>query len=308
MFVTHIYDRSPERYRDALVAAGWPGRVVCLRKPEEITPHLPEIEVLLAWGIPGELLGQMPRLRWVQWLGAGVDRAVPWVPNWVTLTRVEGPFSAMMAEHAMAYILAIRHRLFERRDAQMKHEWERILARPISGGRLGVAGLGQIGGAIARLGRALGMEVWGMSRTGRGAEFVDRHFRPEERLEFVSGVDALVLVLPKTNETDGLFGRREFGTMREGAILVNIGRGNAIDEEALLDGLRAGRPAFAQLDVFHEEPLPRSHPFWVQPNCIVTAHCSGPSELTGVDFAIENLVRYREGRPLLGVVERERGY
>lgn len=308
MFVTHVYDRTPERHRDALQTHGWTGPIVCHRSADEIAPHLGEIEVLLAWGIPGELLARMPRLRWIQWLGAGVDRVVAAVPPGVVLTRIEGAFSAIMTEHVFAYLLAIRHRVVDRWQAQREGRWRRLVAEPLGGSRLGVAGLGQIGGEIARMGRAFGMEVWGMSRTGRGADLVDRHFLPQERRAFVAGLDALVLVLPRTPETDGLFGREEFAAMREGSILINVGRGNAVDEAALADALRRGRPAFAQLDVFQEEPLPAHSPLWQIENCMVTAHCSGPGELMGVDFALENLRRHAAGAPLLGVVRKDVGY
>lgn len=295
-------------YEKALVAAGWTGQIVCHRTARELEGHLGDIEVLLGWGIPRDLIARMPRLRWIQWLGAGVDRVVDAVPPGVVLTRVERAFSAVMTEHVFAYLLAIRHQLFARRDAQGRHEWLRLIAAPLHGCRLGVAGLGQIGAEIARMGHAFGMEVWGLSRTGRAEGVVDRHFLPEERRAFVSGLDALVLVLPKTADTDGLFGRDEFAAMREGSILINVGRGNAVDEAALVHALGLGRPAYAQLDVFREEPLPPESPLWAMDNCIVTAHCSGPGELAGVEFAFENLRRHAEGMPLEGIVQVDRGY
>ncbi len=276
--------------------------------PEEALLHL-DAEIVFSWGIPSDLLARMPNLRWVQWLGAGVDKVVSALPPAVPLTRIVGAFGTVMTEHVFAFLLAIRRDIFAIRRLQHAHRWEKVFAQPLRGQRLGVAGLGAIGQDIVQMGRAFGMEVWGLSRSGASADLVDRHFLPNGAQEFAAGVDNLVLVLPATAKTDGLFGAREFAAMREGSILCNVGRGNVIDEQALAVALRAGRPAFAQLDVFREEPLPEGSPLWDLPNCFVSAHCSGPSEAQRVGaFAAENLRRYLAGEPLLGVVDRTRGY
>jgi len=304
-----VYARDPESYLGALREAAPEHRFCAARTPEELEPCLAEVEAAFAWGLPAEALGRMPRLRWLQWLGAGVDQVVGRVPEGVQLTRIVGAFSAVMAEHVFAYVLALRRGVFEMRLLQDRGEWRKVFGRPLRDARLGVAGLGAIGAEVARLGRAFGMEVWGLSRTPKGTDVCDRHFAPQEMAEFAAGVDALVLVLPKTPATDGVVDARVLAGMRPGSILVNIGRGNAVVEEDLAAALQRGRPAAAQLDVFAREPLPADSPLWRLPNCYISAHCSGPSAPELVqDFARRNLRRFLDGEPLLGVVDAERGY
>ncbi len=275
---------------------------------QEAMAHL-DAEIVISWGLPADLASRMPNLRWVQWLGAGVDKVVRALPEDVALTRIVGAFSSLMTEHVFAFLLAIRRDVFKIRSMQQERRWQKVMAQPLRGQRLGVAGLGAIGREIVAVGRAFGMEVWGLSRSGAQAAIVDRHFLPNEAREFAAGVENLVLVLPATPATDGLFGAREFQAMPEGSILINVGRGNALDEDALADGLRAGHPAFAQLDVFREEPLPEKSPLWDLANCYLSAHCSGPSEFERVGaFAAENLRRYLADEALMGLVDRARGY
>ncbi len=304
-----VYAQETQSYVEALQEVAPHAKIFGAATLTEAEPHLEDTEVLFAWGVPPAVLARMPRLRWVQWLGAGVDLIVGQTPDDITLTRVVGAFSTVMSEHVFAYLLALRRGIFEMRQLQREHVWRRVIGPSLRGQRLGVAGLGSIGSEVARLGRAFGMEVWGLSRTDRGGEICDRHFLPTEMRDFAAGVDALVLVLPATPETDGIVDAEVLAGMREGSILVNVGRGNAIVERDLIAALRRGRPAMAQLDVFEREPLPEESPLWDLPNCYISAHCSGPSEPRLVcTFAAENLRRYLQGEPMVGIVDRERGY
>ncbi len=304
-----VFASETESYVQALKKVAPQAEIFGAQTLTEAEPHLEAAEIVFAWGLPPAVLARMPRLRWVQWLGAGVDLIVRQTPEDVVLTRVVGAFSTVMSEHVFAYLLALRRGIFEMRELQREHIWRRVIGPSLSGQRLGVAGLGSIGAEVARLGRAFGMEVWGLSRTDRGRDVCDRHFLPSAMREFAAGVDALVLVLPATPETTGIVDAEVLSGMREGSILVNVGRGSAIVERDLIAALRHGRPAMAQLDVFEREPLPPESPFWDLPNCYISSHCSGPSEPRLVQaFASENLRRYLHGEPLVGVVDRERGY
>ncbi len=303
-----VYAVDAEDYLPLLRAVAPGFSLAAATTPEQAELHL-DAEILFSWGIPADLVRRMPNLRWVQWLGAGVDRVVRALPEHVPLTRVVGAFGTVMTEHVFAFLLAIRRDVFAIRALQQERRWQKVPGQPLRGQRLGVAGLGAIGRDMVQMGRAFGMEVWGLSRSGAHADLVDRHFLPRDASAFAAGVDNLVLVLPATPETNHLFGARELQAMRAGSILVNVGRGNAVDEAALAEGLRAGRPAYAQLDVFEREPLPQESPLWDLENCFVSAHCSGPSELQRVGtYAVENLRRYLSGEPLLGVVDKTRGY
>ncbi len=304
-----VYAQETQSYVEALREVAPDAEIHGASTLEEAEPYLEETEVLFAWGVRPQTLARMPRLRWIQWLGAGVDMVVRQIPRDVALTRIVGAFSTVMAEHVFAYLLALRRGVFEMRALQHEHVWQRLTGTSLHGQRLGVAGLGSIGSEMARLGRAFGMEIWGLSRTPQGRDLCDRHFTPDRMREFASGVDALVLVLPATPETNGVVDRDVLRGMREGSILINVGRGNAVVEQDLVAALRSGRPAMAQLDVFEREPLPPESPLWDMPNCFISAHCSGPSEPHLVrTFAAANLERFLAGEPLLGLVDPMRGY
>lgn len=304
-----VYAQETESYIEALRQVAPDADIHGASSLEEAEPFIAETEVLFAWGLQPAVLARMPRLRWIQWLGAGVDLIVGQLPADVTLTRVVGAFSTVMAEHVFAYLLALRRGVFEMRALQEEHIWRKVTGLSLRGQRLGVAGLGSIGAEVARVGRAFGMEIWGLSRTQQGLDVCDRHFVPSQMRAFAAGLDALVLVLPATPETNGIIDRDVLAAMREGSILINVGRGSAVVERDLAEALREGRPAMAQLDVFEREPLPEDSPLWDLPNCFISAHCSGPSEPRLVrTFAAANLKRFLAAQPLVGVVDLQRGY
>jgi phosphoglycerate dehydrogenase-like enzyme len=243
-----------------------------------------------------------------------------------------------MAEHTFAMLLALTRQIPAVVDAQRRTEWIHASAsrqrRPteIRGRTLGIVGWGKIADGVAHLARAFGMRVIGtrrsvevpreMPRDGCGAydnppwlEPVDLPpdiVYPASQLhEVLAQSDIVLLVLPLTAETERSIGRAEFQTMRRGSILLNIGRGQVVDEEALVDALRAGRIGAAGLDVFQEEPLPRSSPLWSMPNVLISPHIGGVSDRTaerGAALFAANLSRYLQGHPLLNVVERDQGY
>lgn len=259
---------------------------------------------------PFELLSRARRLRWIQSINAGVDDLLAAdLPESVLTTRITGQFGGQIAEYVFAELLARIRQLDQLRAAQRDRRWAHFVADTLNGKTLGVAGLGSIGREIVRKARAFDMRVHGLSRTGSSAHLVDRHYGPDGWEQFVAGLDALVLALPRTQGTEGVVGRPVLGAMRPHAVLVNIGRGSLVDEAALVDALREGRIGGAVLDVFQHEPLPAASPFWTLPGVVVTPHVAGPSTVEGVGrFFLDNLDRYLSGRPLAGVVDRTAGY
>jgi phosphoglycerate dehydrogenase-like enzyme len=267
-------------------------------------------EILLAQiAFPGQLLGEASRLRWIQVLGAGADALVPHVPEGVRLSRFTGSLGQRMAEYAIGHIFAIAQRIPEVVRNQAGRHWEPLALDVVRGKRLGVAGLGSVGSEVARLGAAIGMTVGACSRQRPARGAVEEWFPSPEFADFLNWAEYVVLALPSTPRTRHLVDRRTLARMRPEAWLINMSRGALIDEEALLAGLRAGRPAGAVLDVFATEPLPPAHPFWAMPNVVVTSHQSGsviPEEV--VDLFGENLSRYRRGAPLVNEVDLNEGY
>lgn len=300
------FSTRAQQYAEALKPLLPECRLIACSTEAEAAAHVAEADILLTGRFPDELYQHATRLKWVQIAWAGIDHLLDApLPDGCLLTRTEGLFSARMSDYTMAHILAHSIQLPRMYANQAAHRWEHFEIGKLEGKRLGVAGAGSIGSEIARKGRAFGMEVWSLVRSPRPVAHTDRVFTPAEVDEFTAGVDYLVSTLPKTPEAIGLIDPRR---MRPGALLINVGRGITIAEEAILEAVRS-HDIQAVLDVFIDEPLPPEHLFWSTPGITVTPHLSGfsvPSEVA-VYFAA-NVRRFVASEPLVGVVDRKRGY
>lgn len=267
-------------------------------------------EAIFCWRFPTEQLPRFQALRWIQQLGAGVDDWIGEdVPSTVTLTRVDQGFGAWMAEYVLAYLLRISWRLDRYQAQQRERVWRPLAPSRLRGKRVGIAGLGAIGRTIVEYLVPFGVDVVGLSRTGRPVPGCSIVYSFEERGRFFEALDFCVLTLPATDATRKLVDRDALRRLPSHAWLINIGRGALIDEAAILDSLRRNAIGGAVLDVFAEEPLPADHPFWTFPNVWITPHISGPGTLEDlIPFCIEQVRAWRAGRPLRGVVDRQRGY
>nr|PZN44140.1 MAG: hydroxyacid dehydrogenase [Bacillota bacterium] len=304
------HPREAETYRRLLEAAGYPGPIRIARDAREAVEEIGEAEILLAGRLPDEAWPHARRLRWIQSMWAGVEH---WLraplPEGVVLTHMVGPFGPLMAEYVFAHLLALGQHLETYRRQQAEARWERHNPEPLRGRTLAVAGLGAIGTEIARVGRAFGMRVVGLSRSGKPHPLAEAVYTPDQIEAFCAQAQVLVLVLPHTPETEGLFGEKALSALPSGAILVNIGRGAILDHDALLRALESGRVRHAVLDVFPTEPLPPESPLWRHPRVTVTPHVAGVSLPEDVVAAfMANYRRYVAGEPLVGVVDRQRGY
>jgi phosphoglycerate dehydrogenase-like enzyme len=275
-----------------------------------------EVEIAFG-GLNAEQLRQASRLKWFQTIGAGVN---PYLTPEIcagplVITNASGIHAEPITEHMFGMLLMVTHRLGEAWDQQKTRQWkghpfgERVSL--LLGRTLGVLGVGAIGGKSAEVGRAFGMRVLGLRRTGDGHPHVERMFRFEERLEFFAECDVVMNSLPLTERTRHFMGRTEFAALKPGAIVINTGRGATIDTEALMASLREGRLGAALLDVTDPEPLPEEHPLWRMENVFITPHYSGAhpgyNQRAGRIF-LENLRRYLAGEPLVNVVDKAEGY
>lgn len=306
-----VYSRAPDAFARWLTEHECPGTVLTASSPAEATTVLDRVEVMLSSRFPTELLVKAPALRWIQSMGAGVEDliAAGSLDPAVMVTRIVGQFGPYIAEYVFAELLARVRHLDALRTAQAERHWHHFVAGTLRGQTMGVAGLGSIGAEVVRKAHAFDMRVHGLSRTSAQAGIVDRHFLPSSWPDFVADLDVLVLTLPRTPETEGVVNGEVLAAMRPHAVIVNVGRGALLDEQALVDALRAGRLGGAILDVFQEEPLPAGSPLWELPGVTVTPHVSGPSTVEGVgEFFLENLDRYRRKQPLTGLVDRRAGY
>jgi phosphoglycerate dehydrogenase-like enzyme len=278
--------------------------------------------------------GDLPALRLVQLDTSGVDhvRGTSLWDSGVPIATLGGIAPVPMAEYAMMTILELAHRmpLIERHRSE--RSWpsnaERLATltpRQLSGATVGIVGYGRIGREISRLATAFGMEVLGVSRSGRpaaGAEKFDTgrqavredtaRLFPIDRLdEVLSRSDFLVVVVPLTELTRGLIGAAQLDLLPRGAMVVNIARGGIVDEDALRDRLRDGRIGAVALDVFDEEPLGAESSWWSEPGALITPHVAGLApqyHAQTLDLVVENLSRLAENRPLLNEVDRAAGY
>jgi phosphoglycerate dehydrogenase-like enzyme len=297
-----------ERFPDLDVAA-----VVAGADDAALERHLADAEVLLGWRIPVSALAHAPRLRWIQLTSAGADHVLDARPDLgeVVLTNARGIHGELMADYAIGVMVMLQWGFPRLLRWQQARTWRHQYTEPLAGKTLGVLGVGAIGGEIARRGAAMGMTVLGMRREPRPAEGVARMFGPDGLGELLPQCDFVVVVVPATAETRRMLGERELRAMRRGAFLVNVARGSVVDEPALVGALADGWLGGAALDVFETEPLPAESPLWAMDNVIVTAHIAGePDDYPRRVMRVveENVVRWRQGRPLLNVVDPRRGY
>jgi len=279
---------------------------------KEIKQNIANAEIILgSIAFPAELLSRAKKLRWIQVTGAGVDRFLSEavIPEDVVLTRADVGFGDQIAEYVFGHLLARTQRIAELHHDQARRTWEPRTLSWLAGKTMAIAGTGSIGRAVAQRARGMEMRVIGYARTTPQLPEFERIYAPPEWLDFLHEANVVVITLPLTHRTQGLVDAEAFRAMKQDAVLVNVARGAIVDEDALIDALRSGAVGAAILDVFKTEPLPADHPLWGIPNVTITPHHAGlniPGKIAA--FFLENLRRYINGEPLLGVVDRERGY
>jgi glyoxylate/hydroxypyruvate reductase A len=272
----------------------------------------PPCDYAVLWRPHAGLFARQTRLKAMFSLGAGVDGllAMPSLPRNVPLVRMEdGGMASQMVEYAI-YVALREFRGFRHyRDDQAHEAWTPRGMRRRRDFRIGVLGLGVLGGAVARALADFGFDVAGWSRTRRTIEGVDCCHGDAGLDAVLARSDLLMLFLPATAATAGLLGRDRLARLPAGAALANLSRGELVDEHALLDALDAGGVGAAYLDVFRHEPLPRGHAFWRHPRVEITPHVAA---LTDVDAACEQVAakirRLEAGGTVGGIVDRARGY
>ncbi|HEX5838521.1 MAG TPA: D-2-hydroxyacid dehydrogenase [Anaerolineales bacterium] len=281
---------------------------------------LPDLEIVTDPAQPDIILGEpkairdaLPRLsqpKWIQAIYAGVEPLVdPSGRRDYVLTNARGVFGELMSEFVFGYLLFLEKKMLDRISAQQRREWQRTEPGVLRGKTLGLLGVGSIGAHLAGTAKHFGMSVRGYTRGSESSPDVDRYYHGEQLLDFVQGLDYLVSVLPRTKDTDKIVDETLLRALPPQAVVVNVGRGNSVDESALARALNEGRLTAAVLDVFEKEPLPTDHPFWDTPNLYMTYHTSAisyPEDITRV--FIENYHLYRAGKPLKYVVDFEKGY
>ena len=257
-----------------------------------------------------EALPQLTRLKWAQAIYAGVEPLVdPAQRRDYVLTNARGVFGEPMSEYVFGYLLFHEKKILERIQAQRAMQWKRAESGALRGKTMGLLGVGSIGAHLAGTAKHFGMTVRGFTRGSEANRDVDQYFHRDDLLKFVDSLDYLVSVLPRTEETNKIVDTELLSALPPHAVFINVGRGNAVDEPALVKALTENKLAAAILDVFETEPLPEGHPFWTTPNLFMTFHTSAisyPEDMTRL--FIENYQLYIKDKPLKYVVDFERGY
>jgi len=286
---------------------------------EAAKAFLPECEVLYGHSI--ELLRAAPvTLKWYCCSWAGVD---PYCKNDGTfanpdclLTNSAGAYGVTIAEHLIMVTLMLLRRMPEYEQVVLNHDWSNQLpVRSIRGSSITVLGAGNLGTTFAERAKAMGAaHIIGISHSGKAREAVYDEMYSTSRLdEILPRTQILVMALPGTPDTIHMMTKERIALLPHDAILVNVGRGTALDQDALMDALNAGRLAGAALDVMVPEPLPKDHPLWNTKNLVLTPHVAGNMTLgytcdLNVAMFCEDLENYAAGRPMRHLVNRTRGY
>ncbi|MCX6020190.1 MAG: D-2-hydroxyacid dehydrogenase [Chloroflexi bacterium] len=288
--------------------AGWRSELVRRRRSlnaaeqlalDEFDQHMLQADIYVNRNVPERMLERMPRLKWIHFTSAGIDHVTgtPLDGAPLLITYARGLNGVWVAEGAMSLLFMLAGGARQLAAQQLTHTWKTVPRVSLRGKTLAVRGIG--------MRRSVAV------RTAGDDGVLDTLFPPAGLRDMLAEADVLLLSAPLTPETQGMIGAGELAVMKPSALLVNVARGQLVDEQALTEALRDGRLGGAALDVFNTEPLPSEHPLWDLPNVLVSPHNAGNSdqgEAEHVMFFLENLRRYLDGGPLVNVVDWERGY
>lgn len=278
---------------------------------ELVTQPAEDVDIVL--GEPKRIkaaLASLPALSWAQSIWAGIEPLVgPASRRDYVLTNARGVFGELMSEYVIGYLLAHERKILKRVEDQKNKTWDESDTGSLRGKTIGLLGVGSIGAEVALTAKFFGMNVRGYTRESEASKHVDTYYHGDDLLEFTHGLDYLVSILPNTTDTRKMVNADLLNALPSHTVFINVGRGAAVDESALIDSLNQNKIAGAVLDVFEQEPLPKEHPFWATPNLLMTFHTAAssvPEDIT--NLFIENYKLFNEGKLLKYQVNFEKGY
>jgi phosphoglycerate dehydrogenase-like enzyme len=287
------------------------------RVPEEIG----DTDIFIGWSLRPQQFIAAKKLRWIHSPAAAVHQLMfpELIRSNVIVTNSTGIHGPVVAEHAIAVLLALAKRLPQAMQYQAKKFWsqdqlwhEHPRPREVSDATVLVIGMGSIGREFTARAKALGMKVLAVRENpAKGTDGADAVFTPEQLDEALPQADYVLLCTPVTPATTSIINAARLAKMKSDSYLINVGRGPLVDESALLQALEDRRIAGAALDVFNEEPLPADSPFWSLDNLLITPHTAAATERLWdrhYKLIAENLHRFLTGKPLLNEVDKNRGY
>lgn len=281
---------------------------------EEPIPFLKEADIIFSISsFPQKILDQAMNLKWLQVSSAGVNQ-LPLTSlrdRGILLTNVRGMHGDCISEYVLAMMFALNRQIPQVLQYQKAGQWHKLSQSMLKDRTLGIIGLGGIGQVLAQKASALGMNVIGLRNSTKPAEHVSHMYLQKDICDFMAHSDYVAVCCPLTPETTGLVSKEAIASMKPTASLINIARGQVVDESALIEALQQKKIASAALDVFWKEPLPESSPLWKLDNLILTPHVAGDmvdyTERAAKIFT-DNLERYLKKQPLQGVVDYQLGY
>lgn len=298
-----ILTNEQEAYRRLIESANLP-TLEMTANPEDSAIVLGEPSMIR------KVLEQMPNLKWAQSIWAGIEPLLdPASRRDYILTNARGVFGGLMSEYIIGYLLAHERKIFHLRELQDKKHWDDSNLGTLRGKTIGLLGVGSIGAQVAQTAKFFGMRVRGYTRESVSSADIDQYFHGDALLQFANRLDYLVNILPNTKDTRKIINAELLHALPRHALFINVGRGSAVDEAALIKALSTQRMAAAVLDVFEQEPLPKEHPFWATPNCTITFHTAAPSLPQDItNLFIENYNLFVQNLPLKYQVNFEREY
>jgi len=310
-----VWMNDAKAYEQALTRAGLMDQLElhCLKIDQPVPDDLAARTDILVGSGPGSYLKRMPKLRWIQAHTAGVDPwlASPDLDTAVTLSCARGSHRISMPENILGALFHLTKPYMAIALDQRESRWTRRMSVPLAGKTLGILGLGAIGQELARKAAALEMRVIGTKRTPAPLPHVAKVYAQDATDEVLGASDFVLLLLPSTSETVNFIDKDRLRAMKPTAWLLNFARGALIVDADLIAAVQSKTIAGAVLDVFREEPLPATHPFWRTEGILVVPHLGGGHPERSKDVAAifaDNARRFLAGEPLNAVVDRARGY
>ncbi len=296
-------------------------KFIQLQNYDRVPGEIPDTDVFIGWSLRPEQFVAAKKLKWIHSPAAAVHQLMfpELIRSSVVVTNSTGVHGPVVAEHAIAVLLALAKRLPQAMRYQAKKVWaqellwnERPRPREVAGETVVVIGMGGIGREFTVRAKAMGMKVLAVRENpAKGPDGADAVYGPSQIDEVLPRADYVLLCTPVTPATTGIINKDRLKKMKPEAYVINVGRGPLIDEPALIEALGNRRIAGAALDVFEEEPLPPDSPFWSLDNVLITPHTAAVTERLWerhYQLIVENLKRFLAGQPLLNQVDKGRGY
>ncbi len=307
-----VLTRDQVNYSKKLIGLKLPGlEIIVPKNPYKVGPEIKRANILFANPLMAkEYINEAKHVVWMQSTFAGIDAMnAPSLRKDYVLTNARGIYGEAIAEYVFSYILLFEKEILENIIYQKKSTWQQRDARVLRDKTICILGAGSIGKSISRVAKAFNMRTLGYRNQNELADFFDQIFVGKNLKTCLAQADYIVNTLPNTQNTTNIINKDTIALMKKGSVFINVGRGNAVNEEDLIQALKQNKLARAVLDVFNDEPLPKSSALWNTNNVYITPHMASyvVSDKIFSIFA-ENYKRFKRGQELLYKVDFEKGY